>query len=193
LAEGDAAVRRGIERQVEVGDAVMALRESLALAATAFWLRSDVARTRRITAEALARFPLERMAPSDRPYLELATVQALGGDLEVATRNLELYADSVPESIRRRTLGTEALARGTVAWRSGRLEEAVTFLQESPSTDCPACGLPELARVYAAMGRPDAAAAATERFLAFPTLRRTDLLDALHRRRLEPNRSRTTD
>lgn len=193
LAEGDAAVRRGIERQVEVGDAVMALRESLALAATAFWLRGDASRARRLAAEALERFPLERMAPGDRPYLELATVQALGGDLGGATRNLELYADSVPESIRRRTPGTEALARGTVAWRSGRLEEAVTFLQQSPSTDCPACGLPELARVYAAMGRPEAAAAANERFLAFPTLRRTDLLDALHRRRLEPHLPRTKD
>jgi hypothetical protein len=81
LGEGDAAARRGIERQVEVGDAIMALRESLALAATAFWLRGDAARARRITAEALARFPLQGMPPSDRPYLELATVQALGGNI----------------------------------------------------------------------------------------------------------------
>lgn len=193
LAEGDAAVRRGIERQVEVGDAVMALRESLALAATAFWLRDDASRARRIAAEALATFPLERMAPSDRPYLELATVQALTGDFGAAARNIALYTDSVPAQVRRRTLGTEALARGTLAWRSGRLDEAVVFLRDAPSADCPACGLPELARVYASLGRPDSAAAAMQRFLAIPTLRRTDLLDALHRRRLEPQPQRATD
>lgn len=193
LDEGDAAARRGIERQMEVGDSIMALREALALASIAIWLRHDSARARRITTDALARFPLQFMAASDRPYLELATIQALVGEIGAAARTLDSYTDSVPEFVRRRTPGTEALARGTLAWQSGRLGEAVVLLRDAATADCPACGLAELADVYASMGRSEAAVAAGRRFLTVPTLRRTDLLDALHRRRLEPQRAPATD
>lgn len=193
LDEGDAAIRRGIERQVEVGDSVMALRESLAYAISAFWLRDDAAEARRRMTAAVRRFPIETLPFIDRPYADLAIAQALAGDLVGATKSLESYNRLIPEAARRKSAGLEALARGTVALRGGRIRESILHLQSANTADCPACGLPELAQAYSQLGDATAARAAAARYLAYPTLRRTDLQDALHRRRLEARPRRITD
>jgi hypothetical protein len=183
--EGDAAVRRGIERQLQAADTGMALREALVLAASAFWIRHDIPRTRRQLEEALRRFPPELLPAADRPYLEVAMVQALAGLTKAAEVSIEAYVDSTSATTRRRNSGTEALARGTLALRAGEVRHAIQILQEAATVDCPACGLPELGVAYTILGKADSAQLVHRRYLAYPSLRRTDVQDALHRRRLE--------
>lgn len=183
--EGDAAARRGIERQLQVADTGMALREALVLAASAFWIRNDVSRTRRRLEETLRRFPPELLPAADRPYLEVAMVEALAGLTKDAEVRIEAYMDSTSATTRRRNSGTEALARGTLALRAGEVRHAIQILQEAATVDCPACGLPELGVAYTILGKADSAQLVHRRYLAYPSLRRTDVQDALHRRRLE--------
>jgi hypothetical protein len=191
--DGDAAARRGIAQQLLSGDSVMALSEALALASASFWLRGNPALARRQIQEALDRTPIERLAAADRPYLMLATVQALAGDFAAAERSLQRYEQVTPVEARRRGEGAESLARGTLAWRRGNTAVAVPLLKRAQTTDCQICGLAELELAYTALGQEGDARFARMRYLETPTLRRTDLLDALHQRRMSSRVAKATD
>ncbi len=184
LDAGDAAVERGIRWQLQRGDSVGALREGLALAMAATWLRGDPARSARLVRAALARVPMDALPALNRPYVELATAQALAGDAGAAATTLAAYTREVPVEARRRQAGGEALARGTLALLS-RDASAATLLEQASTPDCPGCGLPELGLTFDLRGDDANARAAYRRYLELPTLRRTDLLDALHRAWIE--------
>jgi tetratricopeptide (TPR) repeat protein len=179
---GDAALRRGIAHQLARGDSAAALREDIALATAMAWRNEDASRVRSHLEATLAAVPLATLAVLDRPYLELATVQALAGQTREARATLEDFERLVPAEARHRQAGTAALARGTVAFVERRLADATDELSQAATSDCQACGLAELGLVYEAQGRRESAAQAYRAFLEAPTLRRTDVLDALHRR-----------
>lgn len=181
LGDGDASARRGIAWWLVRGDTAMALRETLAMAMIATWRHADPEQARRILRDALARYPLDAIPAADRPALELATVQALIGEWDEATRTLAEYERTVAPIARRRAAGQEALARGTLALSEGRIGEAEGWLRQAARPDCHGCGLPELGLALEARGDSVGARARYQRFLALRSLRRTDLLDALHR------------
>jgi DNA-binding SARP family transcriptional activator/Tfp pilus assembly protein PilF/TolB-like protein len=119
---------------------------------------------------ALARLPLDSVLPGDRPYDELARFYARAGRL---TRAREMVARAEANDrvlgrpagpLRTWTLGVMALAEGKAA------EAEASLRQAAEGIECTICALPDLARAYEAVGKPDAAVVVYERYLATPWL-----------------------
>ncbi|MGZ8415050.1 MAG: tetratricopeptide repeat protein, partial [Gemmatirosa sp.] len=179
--DGDAVRREAIALDRRRGAAATALQGELALAMAAGWLRADTALARRRVAEALARQPLAALPPLDRPYLDLATALALGGETARARGVLAEYERVVPDATRRQDAGPHRQARGTIALVERRHADAIAELRQVPGPLCTVCGLPELGRAYEAAGRPDSARAVYARYASLPGLRRVDATDGFHR------------
>jgi DNA-binding SARP family transcriptional activator len=117
---------------------------------------------------ALAATPLDSVLPGDRPYDDLARFYASAGRL---TRAKELVAEGdVNDSVLSRTPGADRTwTRSVIALAEGRTAAAESQLsQAADGTVCTICALPDLARVYEAAHKSDAAAVVYERYLATP-------------------------
>jgi DNA-binding SARP family transcriptional activator len=181
LDEGDRAARESSTLSLQRGEPEIALLSSLAIVQADFWRRGDRARAAAELEMALQRTPIDSIAPLRRPLPEIAASYALLGDTTRALSLLERYDVEFPDEAKRYGAETVAYAYGLIALASGDLERAVQELERVPSADCPVCGLPELGRAYEALGNRQAARQQYRAFLETPTLRRTDLVDALHR------------
>jgi tetratricopeptide (TPR) repeat protein len=121
-------------------------------------------------AASLARYPLETMAPLDRPYPRLIRVYAGGGRREEASRLLREYHATVPEGYRR---GDElhSVAEGAVAEAEGRDDDALAIYREMYRTDgdCGVCGLFEIAGIHERQDRPDSALAIYQYLVDHPS------------------------
>jgi len=117
---------------------------------------------------ALAATPLDSVLPGDRPYDDLARFYASAGRL---TRARQMLAEGeVNDSVLSRTPGAERTwTRSVIALAEGRTAAAESQLrQAADGTVCTICALPDLARVYEAARKSDAAAVVYERYLATP-------------------------
>ncbi|HEX5388066.1 MAG TPA: protein kinase [Gemmatimonadales bacterium] len=115
---------------------------------------------------ALARHPLDSLAPVDRPYLGLALIYATAGKRDLARRTLKAYESTVPAGVRRGAL-PRPLVYGRVAEAEGRMDEAATFYREASREGiCGECGLFELANLYDRQGGSDSARVGYERLIA---------------------------
>jgi tetratricopeptide (TPR) repeat protein len=119
---------------------------------------------------ALASTPLDSILPGDRPYYELARFYAAVGDV---ARARTLLAAATHND---RTLGVtrpaeEGWTRGVIALASSQPREAESELRQASETHtCPICPLPDLARAYEAVGKPEAALLTYERYVNTPWL-----------------------
>jgi len=181
LDEGDRAARESSALSLQRGEPEIALLSSLAIVQADFWRRRNRSRAAAELEGALERTPIESIAPLRRPLPEIAASYALLGDTTRALSLLERYDVEFPDEAKRYGAETVAYAYGLIALASGDLERAVQELERVPSSDCPVCGLAELGRTYEALGDRQAARKQYHAFLETPTLRRTDLVDALHR------------
>jgi len=133
-------------------------------------LLDDPARARRILDDALERYPLESLAPLDRPYIDLARVYAAAGAPERG-RGLITEFDATPEADH--TDDTERNrhgALGVAALAEGRLEEAIAeFRQWDDGNSCATCADPWLARLYDQLGVADSALVLYQRFVETPS------------------------
>ncbi|HET8625673.1 MAG TPA: tetratricopeptide repeat protein, partial [Gemmatimonadales bacterium] len=113
---------------------------------------------------ALARYPLEKMPPLNRPYPRLAKFFAQAGERETARRLLREYEANVPGGIRRGSQFRHS-AYGELALADGRLEDAANAFRaiSAEFAVCNMCGQYDLGRVFDRMGAPDSARAAYER------------------------------
>jgi tetratricopeptide (TPR) repeat protein len=117
---------------------------------------------------ALARFPLERIEESERPYDEIARLYADAGqparanDLLAQASRTRLARRRGIDANRRWTLGAIAMAGGQ-PWQ-GEIE----IHAAAEALVCPICALPDLARAYEVAGKPDSAIATYERYLDTP-------------------------
>jgi tetratricopeptide (TPR) repeat protein len=132
--------------------------------------RNQPAKALGILDEALARHPLDSLAPRDRPYLEVAEVYAGAGRVEQARRLLREYEAKVPANARR-LVDDAGRAYGRVAEAEGRLREAADAYREWNQRDgfCRSCGLFELASLYDHQGQLDSAQVVYERLIDTPT------------------------
>ncbi|HSM35452.1 MAG TPA: hypothetical protein VK837_03560 [Longimicrobiales bacterium] len=138
---------------------------------------------------ALERYPMEEMAPLDRPYREMAELYAWAGDPARASAYLSAYEAEVPLSQQDNVefvnfkLHVPSLerARGSIALAEGRLRDAVALFRRSDVGYCRLCSLPGLASAYDAAGSADSAIAVYERYLALPEPFRPWSGDAYHR------------
>jgi len=132
--------------------------------------RGATAKALALVDSALEATPLDSVLPGDRLYDELARFYAVTGRL---TRARELAAAAEKnDSVLARTPGADrAWTRGVIALAEGRTAVAESELrQAAAATTCTICALPDLARVYEAARKPDAAVAIYERYLSTPWL-----------------------
>ena len=115
--------------------------------------------------ETLRSYPLDKIEPDLRPYLDLAIASALVGDAASARRYVQL-SDAQPwvdETLnydeRKRALGLIAAAEGKVDDALAALDEASHFGQ------CSTCLLFDIGSVAEAAGRTDQAIAAYRRYV----------------------------
>ena len=130
--------------------------------------RNAPARALALVDSALAATPLDSVLPGDRPYDDLARFYASAGRL---TRARQLMATAeANDSVLGRAPGPDRMwTRGVIALGEGRATVAEAELrQAADGLVCPICALPDLARAYEAVRKPDAAVAVYERYLTTP-------------------------
>ena len=141
--------------------------------------RNRPARALSIIDSTLARMPLDSLLRGDRPYDELARLNAIAGRLDHA-RELAAAADANDRALDRQQLAERGWTRGVIALAEGRGAEAEALLRAAAEQHtCTICVLPDLARAYEAQGKPLAAAAVYERYVTTPWFWRyeTDALE----------------
>jgi tetratricopeptide (TPR) repeat protein len=103
------------------------------------------------------------------PELGVAAVLAIAGEPAEGRRVLDAWLATAADSVVRGARMDIANARGEIALAEGRFDEALAAFREVRETAiCPECGLVDIGRVHDAAGRPDAAIAAWEEYLATP-------------------------
>jgi len=124
-------------------------------------------------AAALAKYPLARIAPLNRPYVALVIAYVRMGNPTEARRVWKEYETALPESVRR---GDQIgqLAAGMLAEADHHPDEAASHYRNwyAGSGECGPCGLFELAKLADAAGRADSALALYDRGIAVPSLTR---------------------
>ncbi len=129
--------------------------------------RERPAEAKAVLQRALQRYPLAAMAPSERPYREIAIVAAELGDPAIAKMVLDGYTrDQSAQAADPE--GRLAAYRGNVAFASGRWDEAIADYQKADDarmTNERRMNL-LIARAHDLANRPDSAIARFEKFLA---------------------------
>ena len=168
LSEAEQAFRRVIALGTRVGSGRRYLLAARRLAYLELRYRHAPAAAIATMNAALARFPLDRMDETERPYDEIARLYADAGqssrasDLVAQASRTRLARQRGIDANRRWTLGAIAMAGGQ-PWQ-GEIE----IHAASEALTCPICALPDLARAYEVAGKPDSAIATYERYLATP-------------------------
>lgn len=136
-------------------------------------LLGDEEGARRVLNEAFERYSLRSVPPPDRPYLELASFNAMAGRPERAHELLERYEAELDPGLRRSEESWYHLARGDLALSEGRVGDAIeeyrVFDAKVPGW-CPGCPADALGDAFARMDQPDSAIAHTERYLETPMM-----------------------
>lgn len=142
-----------------------ALESLLHLAALDALIRRDPERAVRRIEAVLARYPLDSMPTEDRPYAHLAWAYALAGRPDRARAALrELEGNWGTAILAQRVLRAEVEA--ILALEAGDPREALRRLAYYEREGCRDCTLPHRARAFEALGQPDSAIAAYERFVS---------------------------
>ncbi|MFI5242760.1 MAG: BTAD domain-containing putative transcriptional regulator, partial [Gemmatimonadales bacterium] len=165
LAEGQANARNGGGY----------LEAAIARAFIDVRYRQQPARGLALLDSAVARFPLDSLAPLDRNYAPLAYLYALGGrpsrarELLANVREFERAPGATRGGLGLRDEGTYLRALGATELAEGKRADAVTTLQRSVQLYyCPTCTLPDLALAYELTGIPDSAIAVYQRYVTTP-------------------------
>lgn len=132
------------------------------------WYRGQPERARRKAEAALQRWPLERLAPADRPYLELAVFWAEAGRPDRARSLVAEYDRLVPEGMKRAAATLRHAALGSIALAERRPEAALSEFRLQDQGDCEVCALGDLGRAYDNAGQADSAIAVYERYTGKP-------------------------
>jgi tetratricopeptide (TPR) repeat protein len=133
-------------------------------------LLDDTLRGRRILEEATHRYPLEKLAPLDRPYGHLALAYAAAGQ-PARARQLLTEFDRTPEADHSHDaeLWKEG-ATGVLDLVEGHTDSAIAALWRFDDRNpCGTCAAAWLARAYDVAGRTDSARAMYERVVETPS------------------------
>jgi len=148
------------------GDSGTALAYSAAQALAEVLLRGQAERAARMLDAALRRYPLERVAPANRPWLDLVETDALAGRADQARATADRWARDVPAE--RRGSGYGLALAFVLAAERHPAESRAAFQAVAESLGCNACAEPWIARTWDAQGAPDSALAHYERYLVTP-------------------------
>ena len=168
LAEADGLLQTAIESSENEGLPERALFYSLGRAGLDLWYRGQPERARRKAEAALQRYPLERLDPADRPYLELAIFYAEAGQPDRARAMMAEHDRVVPEGLRRAGGKLRHAALGSIALAERRPHDALAEFRQQDQGECEVCGLGDLGRAYDVAGQADSAIAVYERYAGRP-------------------------
>ncbi|MGE5687576.1 MAG: protein kinase domain-containing protein [Gemmatimonadota bacterium] len=132
------------------------------------WYRGQPERARRKADAALQRWPLERLNPADRPYLELAVFWAEAGRPDRARTLVADYDRLVPQGMKRAAATLRHAALGSIALAERRPDAAAAEFRLQDQGDCEVCALGDLGRAYDNAGQADSAIAVYERYTGKP-------------------------
>jgi tetratricopeptide (TPR) repeat protein len=120
--------------------------------------------------EALELYPLDSMAPEERPYENLAIAAAMAGRADQARAWLtERLALGESGDLGRLQSHEEGRVSGQIALAERRLDDAISaYRAYHEGTGCTICAFPSLAHAYALADQPDPAIAFYERYLSTP-------------------------
>jgi tetratricopeptide (TPR) repeat protein len=119
-------------------------------------------------ATALARHPLDSIAPTDRPYAALAGLYARAGRVDQARRLMAEYARVIPEGIRRSS-PSRRVAAAEIARADHRYGEAFAeYRAGRDESGCGTCELYDQATLFDETHQADSALMYYERYLTTP-------------------------
>ncbi|MEO8452217.1 MAG: BTAD domain-containing putative transcriptional regulator [Gemmatimonadota bacterium] len=175
LSEAERSIRSYVEIEARDGTPGEYLDGTILLAFIEAEYRRDPARAVALLEGALARYPLASIAPLDRHHAFLAYTYALAGLPQRARAVLLDFrtVDVSPVAIRgrmgMRDEGGYLRAEGAAELAEHRYKQAVVTLARAVEvSDCAVCALPDLARAYDLVGRPDSAIVVYQRYLQTP-------------------------
>jgi eukaryotic-like serine/threonine-protein kinase len=168
LADADGFLQTAVESSETEGLPERALLYEIGRAGLDLWYRGQPERARRKAESALQRYPLERLDPADRPYLQLAIFYAEAGRPDRARALLAEHDRLVPEGLRRSGMVLRHAALGSIALAERRPDDALAEFRQQDQGDCQVCALGELGRAYDNAGRADSAIAMYERYAGTP-------------------------
>jgi hypothetical protein len=171
LADTEQHTRAVMQAAEGVGDYGTYLAMAAELADLDLQFRGRRDRALATVRDALARHPLEKLPPLNRPYDRLAEFYAQAGERETARRLLREYETSVPEGVRRGNQFRH-FAYGELALADGRLDDAAAAFRGIARewAVCELCGQYELGQVFDRAGAADSARTAYERAVNSPDL-----------------------
>jgi DNA-binding SARP family transcriptional activator/tetratricopeptide (TPR) repeat protein len=132
--------------------------------------RGRPARAKALMDSSLMQRPLDKILPGDRPYYELARFYAIVGDVARA-RALLASAEDNDKLLGLNRPAERSWTNGVIALANGQASEAEADLRQAAETHtCPVCVLPDLARAYEAVHKPQAALITYEHYANTPWL-----------------------
>ena len=171
LAEAEGHVRDNMAANAERGLTERYVSSAALIGILEGRFRGRPGRGAREIEAALERYPLDSIAPLDRPYLALAAFYAIAEQPDRAKALLSEYETTIdPVSRRRDELWAHGV-RGHIALAEGRTENAIVEMrrfEDGRDGFCGFCALPELGRAYDVAGEADSAIAIYERYLTSP-------------------------
>jgi serine/threonine-protein kinase len=133
-----------------------------------YWMRDNPERARRRMDSLLASHPIDSLAPTDRPYLQLANFYSRMGDVGRAEGYYRSWQQEVPQVVREGD-NQRFAAEGMIARARSRPAEAITaFRRARELTGCATCLLLEIGEAFEELGQPDSALAAYESLATQP-------------------------
>ena len=154
----------------------VAADDSLEMLATDAWFHGASDRIVERIDRTLAAYPMQRIAPGDRPYFAAATAYALAGRADKGRAVLEQYQRDITDTAltRRQTPGYHtALAEVALAEHKpmvalAEFRRGDTAPDGYPAGECAPCALFNQARAFDLAEMPDSAIAMYEQYLAAP-------------------------
>ena len=168
LAQADGYLQAAVQGSEAENLPERALLYEVGRAGLDLWYRGQPERARRKADAALQRWPLERLNPADRPYLELAVFWAEAGRPDRARALVAEYDRLVPEGMKRAAATLRHAALGSIALAERRPDAAVSEFRLQDQGDCEVCALGDLGRAYDNAGQADSAIAVYQRYTGKP-------------------------
>jgi eukaryotic-like serine/threonine-protein kinase len=118
----------------------------------------------------LAQTSIERMHPSARPYLQVASAYSLAGRPDKARQVVALFERGRATVVQTSDAVVRHSMLGDIALAERRYDDAIREWRAADEGTCVVCALPRLAQAYDLAGQSDSAVAVYERYLSTPQL-----------------------
>ncbi len=134
-----------------------------------YFVEQNPQRAQQIVDEALARNPIDQLAPLDRPYELVANVYAYMGQRERAEYYKRQADEVIPDELRPDTRNFNDFYAGALAFGEKRYTDAITnWKRISERNACSICMDWEIATAFEQAGMPDSAIARLEHYVSTP-------------------------